>query len=253
MVELGEPIRVVIVDDEQPARAIIKEYLADYSTVKIVGEANSGRQGLEIINGENPDLIFLDIQMPGLTGFELLASLTTQPAVIFCTAYDQYAIEAFEVNAVDYLLKPFSRERFRQALSRVLEKGKSFQTEEQVSALIRIWQEREKREKKRFFVESKNRIIPIEVDDILWIEATGDYSQLHTSTASYLCNERLGEIEKKLDRSSFIRIHRSTIIAIKALHSLTPDGDGGYTAHLKEGKKLRVSRSYSRQLKEMML
>ena len=252
MKEDHQRVRVIVIDDEQPARAIIREYLQHYPQIEVVGEAASGEEGIELINALHPDLIFLDIQMPGKSGFDLLEAIVHTPAVIFCTAYDHYAIEAFEVNAVDYLLKPFSRERFRQALDRVLNRP-DIQVGRELFDLIRTWQRGQEQGKKRLFIQTRDRIVSIDLEDILWIEAAGDYSRIHTRSASLLCSEGLGEMERRLDPSSFIRIHRSTIIALQALHSLVPDGDGGYTAHLQNGITLRVSRSYGAELKKMVV
>ena len=245
-------LRAIIVDDEEPARRIIREYLEEYPEVEIAGEGKSGTEGIELVNRTEPDLLFLDIQMPGKTGFELLEELARPPSIIFCTAYDQHAIRAFEVNAVDYLLKPFTRERFREAVTRVIAQKRSLDMG-QLSLLIETWQHHRKEEERPFLVRSGNRFIPINPDDIIRVEATGDYSTLYTASASYLCNERLKEMEGRLDVSRFIRIHRSTIIALRALHYLVPNGDGGYTAHLVNGLALRVSRSYGAELKKRLL
>lgn len=238
----------MIIDDESAGRKLIKEYLSDYPDCIVVGEANNGVDAVSLINEFKPDLIFLDVQMPGMTGFEILPHLEEIPAIIFSTAYDQYALKAFEVHAVDYLLKPYTRDRFREALQRVITKdtGGSPLTPLAESIIM---------EKQHFpariLVESGNKLITIAVQDIMYIKAEGDYSRLITEDNKYLSNYGISKLEEKLNPGTFIRIHRSHIINITFIKSISKQ-ISSYDVVMEDDALLRVSRSYMPALRKFM-
>lgn len=240
-----------IVDDEPPARTIIKEYLEDFPQLTVVGEFENGREAVEAINRDRPELVFLDIQMPGLDGFEVLEQLEHWPPIIFSTAYDRYAVRAFEVNAVDYLLKPYDRNRFEEAVRRVLDEDPDGPDLEDLAGLLRD-RPSESALQNRLFVRVGRKIVPVNLDEVLWIEAEGDYSILHTEDEEYTCSTGIGALEGKLDGSRFVRVHRSSMVAVEAIDHLTSDGSGGYIARLSDGTRVRVSRSYAEKIRELI-
>ena len=207
--------KVLIADDEEAGRILIKEYLKNYPNLVLLTEVNNGVDAITEINRFKPDLIFLDIQMPGKTGFEVLAHLEEIPQIIFSTAYDQYALQAFEVHAVDYLLKPYTKERFAKAIDR-LETGTTDVTGLAQSVIMDKDDYPE-----RVLVQQSKKLITIAVGDIIWIEAYGDYSKLHTTTSTFVSNYGISGLEEKLNPKSFLRVHRSSIInldKVKELH-----------------------------------
>lgn len=245
-------IQVVIVDDEPLARSIIKEYLEDYAEITIVAECSNGREAIEQINALAPDLVFLDIQMPGLTGFEVLEQLEWLPKIVFSTASESFALHAFDSGAIDYLLKPYNRARFRQAVERVLEKHEAPVSRQAVEHLLEYIKKPDQ-PLHRLFVKKAEKIIPVAVDSILWIEAAGDYSTLHTAETSHLCSLGLGALHERLDEARFVRVHRSTIIAFSAIQHIVSDGEGGYLATLVNEKRVRISRTYAPQVRDYIV
>jgi two-component system LytT family response regulator len=236
--------KVIIVDDEAPARSLLKGYLSDYPSLVIVGEANNGVDAVRIIKEFRPEIVFLDIQMPGMTGFDVLKKLDEVPQIIFSTAYDQYALDAFEVNAVDYLLKPYTKERFGKAIDKVLKSG-----EENLSNL-KAFAETLLNEANttsnypsKILVQSKNKLITLNTKDIIWIEADKDYSKMITEEKSYLSNYGIGQIAEKLDPETFIRVHRSSIINIHFIQEIFKY-PSSYDVKMTNGDVVRVSRSY---------
>ncbi|MFQ5823068.1 MAG: LytR/AlgR family response regulator transcription factor [bacterium] len=246
-------IRAVIVDDEDLAREMIKEYLSDHSEVEIVAECSNGAQAVKTINDLKPDLIFLDIQMPELSGFDVLNRLDTIPMVIFSTAYDKYAIQAFEVNAVDYLLKPYDRMRFNQAVHRALKGlGTHEGVSEQILGLLNHLRE-ERQSVDRFWIRESGCLTPIKTGTIDWIEAMDDYVCLHVGKSKHLVNQTMRELEVKLDENKFMRIHRSTIVNLDRIKELRAVGDGSYQVILKDGTELSLSRGRAKKLREMII
>ncbi|NBC64506.1 MAG: response regulator [Bacteroidetes bacterium] len=245
-------IKTVIIDDEQPARDVIREYLEDRDEIEIVGEFGSPTKALTFLKEHDVDLCFLDIQMPAMTGFELVEALDELPRIIFSTAYDKYALRAFEINAVDYLLKPYTKERFDEALNRALDRIDEGRNEkERIEEIIR--QTRQKQwYTDQIFVRTGKRIKPIAVDEIIWIEADGDYARIHFEEDSILSSKRLGELEDRLDPKLFTRVHRSSLIALNQLKELESDGYGGFEATMSDGSKVKVSRSYGSKIKDFM-
>jgi len=239
-------MKIIIIDDEAPARDLIRHYLQQYNDIEIVGEADNGFTAMKIIREQSPQLIFLDVQMPKLTGFEMLELMEDPPAIIFSTAFDQYAIRAFELNAVDYLLKPYSKERFDAAMQKVLtrmQQGTPIQPEIQTfttpppGTLTRI------------AVKSRQQIHVIPVDDIDFIEADGDYVKLHTAQSAFLKEKTMKFFEENLPSQQFIRIHRSYIVNVNEVAKIELYEKDGYRVHLKNGKLLKASSSGYKTLK----
>jgi len=248
-------VRALIVDDEPPARTLLQEYLAEVDRIEVIGECGTGREAVEAINENAPDLVFLDVQMPGLDGFNVLERIDVLPDIIFSTAYDEYAIEAFDAGAVDYLLKPYSKARFQKAVKRAL--GRHDQDDDAYAdRLATVLQEAKPdadESPKRLYVRHSDKIIPVHPDDIRWIEAAGDYSKLHTSEKTYLSSMGIGDLEERLAARRFARVHRSHIIAFPAVDHLRSDGSGGYKVILEGGPTLRVSRSYAPDIRDRIL
>jgi two-component system LytT family response regulator len=248
-------VRALIVDDEPPARSLVQEYLEDMDRIEVIGECGNGREAIEAITENNPDLVFLDVQMPGLDGFDVLERINVLPDIIFSTAYDQYAIQAFDAGAVDYLLKPYSQDRFREAVERALERHDQ-EDDDYADRLANLLQEARTQDDDtpdRLYVRHGEKIIPVDPDTIRWIEAAGDYSKLHTTEKTYLSSLGLGELEERLDEKQFARVHRSHIIAFPAVDHLRSDGSGGYNVILEGGTKVRVSRSYAPDIRNRIL
>ena len=249
-------IRAIIVDDEPPARAKIRELLKTNSDVEVIDECSNGREAVRSISVNAPDLVFLDIQMPELDGFGVIEAIGPEhlPAVIFVTAYDHYAVQAFEVRAIDYLLKPFDRERFQTALNKVrdhLQLNEKDDLNEQLNSLIRQLKSPRKRTE-RFVVKSGGRVFFLKNDEIDWIEAAGNYVRLHAGADTHLLRETMNAIQKKLDPSRFIRIHRSTFVNIEKIKELQPWFHGEYVVIMKDGTQLTMSRSYRSSLPELL-
>jgi two-component system LytT family response regulator len=239
-------LRVLIIDDEPRARSFVRKLLTRDSSVKIVGECANGYEAVQAIRSKTPDLIFLDVQMPQIDGFAVLNELRPEerPAVVFVTAYDQYALRAFEAHALDYLLKPFDEERFCRTLdhakSRIAERVNAHQ-----SAIAQLLASRDKsRYLERMTVKRNGRMLLVRTEEIEWIEAEDNYVLLHSGKDDYILRETLSSIESKLDPADFIRVHRSAIVNIEALKELRPELNGAYTVELKNGTRLRLSRRY---------
>jgi two-component system LytT family response regulator len=246
-------IRALIVDDEPLARERIRMLLDQEHGVEIVDECGNGTEALRGIEQLAPDLVFLDVQMPELTGFEVLDRLDVarMPVIVFVTAYDQYALKAFEVCALDYLLKPFDRERFGRALGRAraeLDRRKSGQVNEQVLKLLSELNQSKKYVEK-LIVRASGRVLFLRADEIDWIEAAGNYVRLHTGKQDHLYRETMTKLEAQLNPERFARIHRSTIVNVERIKELQPWFRGDYQVVLREGQKLTLSRSYRSRLK----
>lgn len=239
-------MRVVIIDDELPARKKIRTFLEDEPTIELVGEASDGLEAVAIIEQLKPDLIFLDIQMPHLTGFEVLQQLDTIPSVIFTTAYDQYALKAFEVHAIDYLLKPFDQERFQSALKHAFQQPTN-NLPSQLSNLI-LALNKQRNYLQRILLKTGGKIIIIKIDDINWIEAEEKYVQIHTGKEKYLYRETMNTLEQELDPQKFVRIHRSYIVQLDFIKELTPWSHGDYLVILKDGTQLNMGRNYREKI-----
>lgn len=245
--------KIVIIDDEPLARSIVLEYLQAHKDFEVVAECNNGFEGVKAIMQHKPDLVFLDIQMPKINGFEMLELLDTIPPVIFATAFDEYAIKAFETNAVDYLLKPFSKDRFATALEKwsAKQNNAGASAEKNISNLLDN-SERQPDEKNRIVVKTNNEITIVPVNDIFYIEAYDDYVKIFTKDNYYLKKKTMGYYENVLDASKFFRVHRSFIINLQQLTRIEPLEKNAYIALLKNGKKIPLSRTGYTKLKEKL-
>lgn len=249
-------IRTLVVDDEPPARQKIVNLLKKETGIELIGECANGQEAVAMIRAKKPDLLFLDIQMPEVDGFGVLHALQkeTLPAVVFVTAYDQYAIRAFEVHAVDYLLKPFDRDRFHTAVEQARQHLAKGQAQALSEKLLSLLDEMKTKGKiiDRLAVKSEGKIFFIKIDDIDWIEASGNYVRLHMGSLSHLVRETMNGIQKKLDQSKFLRIHRSTFVNIERIKELQPWFHGDYVVILKDGTQLTMSRGYRSNLPELL-
>ncbi|MCB0635553.1 MAG: LytTR family transcriptional regulator DNA-binding domain-containing protein [Lewinella sp.] len=242
--------KVVIVDDEAPARQLLREYLSDHPELVVVGEANNGVDAVRRITELRPEIIFLDVQMPGLSGLEVLAQLEEVPLVIFSTAYDQYALKAFELHAVDYLLKPLTRQRFIMAVDRLY--SRLDRPQEGVRTLTQeVADQQAGAFPSKILVTKGSRLIAIQTKDIVHIRAEGDYSMLITPHGQHLSQYGIGQLEQKLSPRHFMRIHRSTIINLDAIAEIFKAGHT-YDVRLHNGDTVKVSRSYAGKVKDMI-
>ncbi|MCK4880468.1 MAG: LytTR family transcriptional regulator DNA-binding domain-containing protein [Bacteroidales bacterium] len=246
-------IKIILVEDERPARNLLRTYLEEFPDMEILGEYDNGFDGLKAINELKPDAIFLDVQMPKLTGFELLEVLEHQPEVIFTTAYDQFAIRAFERNAVDYLLKPFSRERFREAITKLnsrLESKRGGVKEE--SGIEKIKQHFAESDEllHRVVIKKSGKIHVISTSDINFLEAQDDYVMIYTDEGKYLKQQTMKYFEQHLDSQQFVRVHRSYIANITCIERIEPYEKSNFVLILRDGNKVPVSRSGMQVLKE---
>lgn len=246
-------IRAIIVEDEAPARELLKAYLQKHENIELVAECSDGFMGAKAINEYKPDLAFLDIQMPKLTGFELIELLDEMPQVIFTTAYDQYAIKAFELSAVDYLMKPFSRQRFDEAIDKVFDRinQNDASSTESLEALSQKVKD-DTDEIERLFIKTGNRIDVVAVSDIIHIEAEDDYVEIFTADKKYLKKETMNYLEKSLSKETFVRVHRSSIINTNYIQKLERYGKESYVVILNDGSKVNVSKSRVKELKEQL-
>ena len=249
-------IRALIVDDEPLARERIRDILETDSEIEIIGECASGEEAIEAIERQTPDLVFLDVEMPGKDGFAVLEELGPEriPAIIFVTAYDQYAVRAFEVYALDYLLKPFDQERFEKALLRAKshiqnEKSENI-TERILSALEEIKSKPVHLE--RLVIKMNGHVFFVKTDDIDWLEAEGNYVRLHAGKESYLLRDTISALEGQLDPKRFVRVHRSAIVNVDRIQELQAWFHGEYRIILREGVQLTLSRSYREKLHELL-
>jgi two-component system LytT family response regulator len=249
-------IRVLLVDDEPLAREMLREMLQSDPHVQIVGESCNGSEALEAIRAKAPDLIFLDVQMPEVGGFDMLASLEREelPYVIFVTAYDQYAVRAFEVQALDYLLKPFDQERFdvswRRAKAQLM-RDRNGGMDQRILALLEELKAGNKY-LERLVIKAAGRIYFLETSDIDWIEAEGNYVSVHSSKKSHLLRETISSLEAQLDPKKFVRIHRSSIVRLDFIQELQPWFHGEYRVILQDGTQLTLSRNHRDKLQEAL-
>lgn len=248
-------IKTLIVDDEPIARDRVRRMLREESDIEIIGECGNGKEAVNFINEKQPDLVFLDIQMPEMNGFEAVQSISSEkvPAIIFVTAFDQYAIQAFDVHALDYLLKPFNRERFKRAVTRAreqIEKAQSGKIDERLASLLADLTS-SKKYLERLVVKSVGRVFFLRTEEVDWIEAAGNYAKLHVGREGHLIRETMNGLESKLNPDKFLRIHRSTLVNIDRIKELNPLFSGDYTVMLKNGTELTLSRNYRDRLLEL--
>lgn len=231
----------IIIDDEPLARSLLKEYLQPYTDITVVQECNDGFEGLKAIQQFNPDLIFLDIQMPKINGFEMLELIDNPPMVIFTTAFEEYAIKAFDAHAADYLLKPFSKERFDKAIQKMMLQKNNIASAIADTALQKPVQNN------RIVVKDNGKIKIIPLPQVQYIEAADDYVKIHTTEGSFLKKKTMQYFEEGLPQQEFIRIHRSYIVNAQLITRILPYEKDSHLALLVTGIKLPVSKTgYSR-------
>jgi two-component system, LytTR family, response regulator len=243
-------IRTIIVEDEAPARDLLRHYLKDYPQIEIIAECSDGFSGLKNITEMKPDLVFLDIQMPRLTGFEMIEVMTEKPAIIFTTAYDQFAIRAFEMNALDYLLKPFPQERLRTAVRKVIDKIGKEQAADAPSQPIIEKLPQPSAPINRIVTRKGNAINIIPVEQIKYVQAEDDYVMIYHDEGKSLKQQTMKYYEDNLPKEDFVRIHRSYIVKVVEIKKLEPYTKDNYVAVLNSGEKLPVSRTGYKLLKE---
>jgi len=248
------PTRVLIVDDEPLARERIRTLLSEDTGFEVAGEAGDGAAAAQAITTLSPDLVFLDVQMPVADGFDVIDAVGPEkmPFVVFVTAYDRYALKAFDVHALDYLLKPFDRDRFRQALTRAnqqLERQHGGDMEKRLAAIVNDLKPA-KAKTDRFVVKSGGRIFFVRTAEIDWIESAGNYVKLHVGNDSHLIRETMNAVETKLSPETFVRIHRCHIVNIEQVRELQPWFNGEYVVFLKNGTRLTLSRGYRERLQD---
>jgi len=252
-------LRTVIIEDEAPARELVKAYIKTNEDIELIAECQNGFDGVKTINETKPDLIFLDIQMPKLTGFEMIELLDEVPEIIFTTAYDQFAIKAFELSAVDYLMKPFSRERFNEAVKKVMVRLKSrakvSEKERIKNKNIETFTDLKKdsvEQVERLFVKTGTKIDVVPVETVIKIAAQDDYVEIHTANKKYLKNDTMNYLEKVLPAKTFARVHRSHIINLNHINKIEKYGKESYIVILKDGSTVNVSKSRIKELKNQL-
>lgn len=245
-------MNALIIDDEKPARDLIRYYLKQFPEIEICGEFQDGFSGVKAIQELKPDLIFLDVQMPKLTGFELLELLEDTPLIVFSTAYDEFAIRAFEMNAADYLLKPYTSERFAQAIKKVMTKFEEKDTSRKPIDNILSLVEGKPDMLQRIAVKTRHRVDVIPVSEICYVEAADDYVMIYTSDKNVLKEKTMKYMETHLDPKQFIRIHRSYIVNVTCIERLELYEKESYAVVLKNGKMLKASISGYKILKQTL-
>ena len=249
-------IRTLVVDDEPLARERLTSLLAAEADIEIVGQCRDGEEAVHAIVDHSPDLVFLDVQMPAMNGFEVIQAVGSErmPIVIFVTAYDQHALKAFQVRALDYVLKPFDRERFLEALQRArahIQRDETGDLGRRLLALVKDLR-RDQPRTDRLVVKSGGRLFFLRTDEIDWIEASGNYVRLHVGTTSHLLRETMNAIEGRLDPEKFFRIHRSRIVNMERIQEMQPWLNGEYAVVLRTGTRLTLSRGYREKLQERL-
>ena len=239
-------IKILIVDDEPLAAGLVKEFLSAYPQFEVVAICHDGFEALKAIQLFQPELIFLDIQMPKITGFELLELLENPPAVLFTTAFDQYAVQAFDVKGIDYLVKPFSEARFAQAITRFLSQQKTKTVPEAVD--YPVSEERNK----RIVVRVKNEIKIIQTQEVRYFEAEDDYISIHTQEGKFLKKMTMKQLEESLDPEKFARVHRSYLVNLQEVAGLEPYEKESYLLRLRSGQKIPVSKSGYARLRQVL-
>ena len=241
-------IRAIIIDDERLARNELKKLLMDFPEIEVIAEAANASEGVEKIDSLNPDLIFLDIQMPGKTGFDMLSELERAPNVIFTTAYDEYALKAFEVNALDYLLKPVEPKRLADALQKLqLEEDKEPISDHPISVNRSILGEHD-----QVFVKDGERCWFVKLSDIRLFESVGNYAKVYFAANKPLILKSLNALEERLDEKVFFRANRKHIVNLRLIEKIEPYFNGGLLLEMKGGEKIEVSRRQTVKFKEMM-
>jgi two-component system, LytTR family, response regulator len=241
-------VQALVADDEPLARLRLQGLIRGVAWLECAGESADGESAVRMIDALRPELVFLDVEMPGLSGLEVLERIQHRPAVIFTTAFDRYAVTAFEVSALDYLLKPFGEERFREAVERA---RRALDLEAPPSTLERARGSLPAGSLSRLFVRHRGRIVPVAVRDIDRLEAQDDYVMIHTAEGRHLVHLPLNELERRLDAARFVRVHRRHLVNIDRLAALVPFGDGRLELELRDGTRVLASRARSRELRQL--
>jgi two-component system LytT family response regulator len=261
---MTDKIRTLVVDDEPVARARVLALLRDESDIEVVGECSTGPQAVSVIEATAPDLVFLDVQMPQMDGFALARTLgNDMPAVVFVTAYDEYALAAFEIHALDYLLKPFSAERFRSALTHARQHlarrqggaaGRQMapRQPDAPAAAPETARTGEQARRDRLVIKSSGRIYFVRIQDIDWCEASGNYVRLHIGQQTHLVRGTMSHLESQLDPAQFVRIHRSAIVNVERIQELRSSFNGEYLITLTDKTRLTLSRGYREGLQSRL-
>ena len=247
-------MRVLIVDDEPIARRGMGRLLGAEPDVEIVGEAGSGSAAIAAIEELKPDLVLLDIQMPGTGGLEVVATVgpANMPAVVFVTAYDKYAVEAFDLNAADYVLKPVDPERLSRALARARQRIAAGERGDLEERLLRVLEQARPAQPERFVVRSAGRIQFVDAEDIDWISAEDNYVRIHAAGKTYLMRETVGGIEARLDRARFVRIRSSTIVRIARIREIRPLVNGTFELQLQDGTRVTSARRFRERIEKIV-
>lgn len=254
------PVRTIIADDEQLSRNYIRKLLSAHENLELICECRNGLETVNAVLQHQPDLLFLDIQMPDLNGFDVIHEISKDvkmPFIIFATAYEQFALKAFEVSAVDYLLKPFTEERFNEAVRKTvgqLEKNKLAEANTAIEALVKLYN-REKgisaaeQYPSRMLIKANKKLFFIDNTDIRRLEASGDYVKVYTRDQVHLVNDSLNKLENSLDPAVFVRVHRSHIVNLNFISEFRPYFNGEYILLLSNGHEVKLSRSYKEKIR----
>lgn len=248
---LNLPLTVVIAEDEPLARETLRLAVTSRSELKLLAEAEDGKQALALVEQHQPDLLLLDIQMPEMNGLDVLKQLQHHPMVVFTTAYDQYAVSAFELNALDYLLKPFTYERFHAAINRVLESPRQITTTP-LNNLSDTWSA-QAAPLERILVRDRGQILPILTRQIAYLKADAKYTALYVEGKTYLVRLGISELEQRLDRQRFIRIHRSVIVNLDYVLTMKADEQSQLQLHMQDGSVLIANRDVSKFLRDQVI
>ena len=249
---MNEKIKAVAIDDEKLALDVIKNYLKQHNSVELIGECRNGFEGLKAINELNPDIVFLDIQMPKINGFEMLELIDKSPAIVFTTAFDQYALKAFEVNATDYLLKPFSQERFDDALHKTIQQLNNRKQIVEKNQNLEKYNEENLDFLERIVVKHGQKIVLIPTGDVDYLEAQDDYVMIHCTKGKYLKQKTMKFFEEHLDPKNFSRVHRSFIVNVNLIQQIELLEKESYRVSLKNGQTIPVSKSGYSKLKGLL-
>jgi len=247
---MSEKLRTIIVEDEELARNLMKSFLKENDKIEIIAECENGFEGVKMINELKPDLVFLDIQMPKITGFELLELLEHKPQIIFATAYDQFAIKAFEYNAADYLLKPYSKDRLLEAVDKVFERIQKDGHNSDVAERIGNFPKEEFLD--RVVVKDRHKIHIIPVDNIRYVESMDDYVMIYTNEGRHMKQKTMHYFEDTLNPKEFVRIHRSYIVKVSEINEIQQYEKESYIVILYDKTKLKVSKTGYKNLKDAL-
>jgi len=244
---------VFIAEDEPLAREVLRDAIYGHAGLRLVGEAADGAAALAQINALRPDVVFMDIQMPEMTGLDVLKRLTCTPHIVFTTAYDQYAVTAFELNAVDYLLKPFTRARFDAAVARVLDLEPAQPAREAMGEALAQAVQRTPGRLERILVRDRGRIFPLSMNEIEYMKADAKYTAIAARGQTFLVRIGISELEAQLDPARFIRIHRSALVNLDFVDSMKADEQSQLLIQMRDGTSLTASREASKVLREMAI